>query len=180
MTPSLGRLAAVMLRIGNLTFGGGAAAVAALQREMVSRLRWLNESQFSLSYALSRVTPGTNQLAFCTAAGWLLRRWPGALIALLAASIPSCLIVWGVTVGFDVVNRYSMVRIAISGAMAASVGILLAAFWLIVGPQITRKSWVRSLVIVAVTIGLSLFAEVTPVLVLAIAAAAGFFWDEPS
>lgn len=180
MTPSLGRLAVVMLRIGNFTFGGGAAAVAALQREMVSRLHWLNESQFSLSYALSRVTPGTNQLAFCTAAGWLLRRWRGALIAVLAASIPSCLITWAVTVGFDVVNRYSMMRIAISGAMAASVGILLASFWLIVGPHITRKSWIHSSVIVAATIGLSLFAEVTPVLVLGVAAVAGFFWNEPT
>jgi chromate transporter len=34
------------------------------------------------------LTPGTNLLAFCTGIGWLLRGLSGALIALLAASVP--------------------------------------------------------------------------------------------
>lgn len=38
-SPGVLELGSVYLRIGNLTFGGGAATVAALQRELVSARR---------------------------------------------------------------------------------------------------------------------------------------------
>ena len=51
---------------------------------------------------LNRRTPGTNLLAFCTAAGWTSRRWLGAIVALLASSIPcSLLVVLNALIGTD-------------------------------------------------------------------------------
>jgi hypothetical protein len=44
----------------------------------------MRQPSFNLAYALSRLTPGTNLLAFCTAVGWLILRLPGALLALAA------------------------------------------------------------------------------------------------
>ena len=115
----LADLCRVFLRIGNFTFGGGSATVAALQREMVGRRGWLDRTQFAFCYALSRITPGTNLLAFCTGTGWLMRGWRGALVAVLVASIPSCLIVWLVTAGFDAWSAKPLVMIGIDGALAA-------------------------------------------------------------
>src|SRR5258706_14603515 len=86
--PSLTDLIRAFVRYGIFTCGGGSPPIAVLQDELVDRRRWLNHEPFQLSYALSRVTPGTNLLAFCTAAGWLLRGWTGALVSLPAASIP--------------------------------------------------------------------------------------------
>ena len=174
-TPALSQLASVFGRIGNLTFGGGGATVAALQREIVSRLRWLDEEQFALCYALARVTPGTNLLAFCTAAGWLLRGMPGAIATVLVASIPSCLLVWAVTAGFDAISRRPLVQVAVNGALAASVGILLASFWLIIRAYVSRANWRRPAAIVLASIVLSLWAQWPPVAVLAAAAVAGWF-----
>lgn len=177
---TLGEIVSTFGRLGNFTFGGGAATTAALQREIVARKHWLDETGFALCYALSRITPGTNLFAFCTASGWLLRRWRGALAALLAASIPSCLLVWAATAGFDSVNRYAPFRAAAAGAMAASAGILLASFWSLVGPHLTRRAWPRTSAITVASIALSLGAGLSPIAVLAIAAAVGLLWKEPA
>jgi chromate transporter len=173
-------IAGVFFRTGNFTFGGGSATVAALQREMVVKRGWLEQGEFALSYALSRITPGTNLLAFCTSAGWLMRGWQGALVAVLAASIPSCLLVYGVTAGFDSVSHYPAMQIATGGALAASVGILLASFWQLLRPYVNRRNLVQSAVIVGGSIVLSLVLHLSAISVFALAAVVGWFWKEPA
>ncbi len=174
--PPLAQLANVFLRIGNLTFGGGGPTIAAFQREMVDRRQWLSPEQFALSYALSRITPGTNLFAFCTCTGALLRGFAGALVALGAASIPSCILVAVLTAGFDTASRWGAVNVAIDGAVAASVGILLASCWSIIAPYVTRANGARTALLAGVSFGLSLIS--TPLLVLGLAAVVGWFWRE--
>jgi len=176
--PSLLELGSVFFRIGNFTFGGGSATTAALQREIVEQRRWYDIMQFSLCYALARVTPGTNLLAFCTASAWLLRGWRGALLALLVVSIPSCALVYLVTIGFDTWSRNRFFQAAIAGALAASVGALLASFWLLVRPYLNRQHWIQTAIIVVGSIALSLIAGWSPVAVLILAGVIGFFWKE--
>jgi chromate transporter len=69
-SPPLRSLAAVFLQHGNMTFGGGSATITTLHREIVAKRAWVTQPQFDLSYALSRLTPGTNLLAFSTAIGF--------------------------------------------------------------------------------------------------------------
>jgi chromate transporter len=59
------------------------------------------KSNFTLCFAPARLTPGTNLLAFCIGVGWILRRLPGAVVALLAGSIPCTLMVVVATALFD-------------------------------------------------------------------------------
>ena len=86
--PALPSMFWAFARYGNLTFGGGSATIATLHGEIVKRRTWVAQHSFDLAYALSRLTPGTNLLAFCVAIGWMLRSWRGALIAVLAGSVP--------------------------------------------------------------------------------------------
>lgn len=178
--PSLRELSGVFFRIGNFTFGGGSATTAALQREMVDRRHWYDTLEFGLCYALARVTPGTNLFAFSTASGWLLRGWRGALATLLVVSIPSCLLVCLVTVGFDSWSRNRFFQAAVAGALAASVGALLASFWLLVRPYLDRRQLAQTLVILLSSIALSFLAGWSPIVVLLLAGIAGFFWKEPT
>src|SRR3984885_11060015 len=80
-------IADVFARYGNFTLGGGSATSAVIHGQIVTRRNWAKDQQFTLCFALGRLTPGTNVLAFCTGIGWVLRGLPGALVALLAASI---------------------------------------------------------------------------------------------
>ncbi len=91
--PSLAVIADVFTRNANFTLGGGSATVAVMHRELLDKRQWLSPDDFTLRFALARLTPGTNLLAFCTCVGWLLRGMAGAVVALLAASIPCTVVV---------------------------------------------------------------------------------------
>src|SRR4051794_4937709 len=98
--PTLRQVFSTMTRYGGLTFGGGGPTVAALQHETVDRCGWLDTGRFRLAYALSRLTPGTNLLAFCTALGWQMRGIAGALAALIGSSLPCSVVTVAFTVLF--------------------------------------------------------------------------------
>ena len=76
-----------------------------------------------ISFALGRLTPGTNLLAFCVGIGWIVRRWTGAVVALLAASIPCTLFVVIITVLFAEWQENPFAQAAIKGAIAAAVAV---------------------------------------------------------
>jgi chromate transporter len=56
----LRELAAAFVAKANFTYGGGSATIATLYGDLVERRGWLKDGPFQLSYALSRLTPGTN------------------------------------------------------------------------------------------------------------------------
>jgi Chromate transporter len=61
--PPLRQIAAVFVRYANFTLGGS-ATTAVLHREIVGGRGWVSDEQFALSFALVRLTPGTNLPAF--------------------------------------------------------------------------------------------------------------------
>jgi chromate transporter len=180
LRPGLGRLSLIFLRIGNLTFGGGDPTMAALQRELVGRRGWLSPEQYALCYTLARVTPGTNVLAFCAGAAWLLRGWPGALIATAAASAPSAVLVVWLTHAYEAGRTNPLAAGAISGMLAAAAGMMAAAAWQLAAPQLVSRRAARALVFFGGSAVLSLVFSVPPIQVLALAALAGFFWRAPA
>src|SRR5215470_14628742 len=96
---SLKQLTWIFLRVGNLTFGGGDPSMAALQSELVTTRRWLDEEQYALIYGLARITPGTNLVAFSAAAAWRIMGWSAALLAVLAMTAPPSVVVVLLTSG---------------------------------------------------------------------------------
>jgi chromate transporter len=158
-----------------MTFGGGSATIAVLHEQVVERRRWISKLQFDLSYALSRLTPGTNLLAFCTAVGWLTRRWAGAIITLLAASIPCSVIAVLVTHFYEEWQHNRIVQGALRGAMAAAVAIIFSTAWTFAEPHV-KTARVKAVVVVPIALVLALRFSVTPVRILLGAAVLGLLW----
>jgi chromate transporter len=171
--PSLREFTGVIFRAANFTVGGGGPAVAILLREMVHKRRWMSEQGYAICFALARVTPGTNMIAFYTATGWLVKRWRGAIAALIAGSLPCCLFAALVTAGFERISENRWVQAAMDGALAASVGLLLATFWLLVRPYLKKRDWKSGSAIVVASIVLSIYVGLSPVTVLILAALVG-------
>jgi chromate transporter len=169
-------LTATFARILNLTFGGGDPMMAALERELVARRRWLDPEQYGLAYGLARLTPGTNVLAFCAACGWMLRGWTGALLAVIAASAPSAAVVVWLTYAYQMLKTNALAMSAIAGLLASAAGMMAAAAWTLVAPQVRRGHWPRAAVFVTGSVVLSVVFSVSPILVLLLAAAGGYFW----
>lgn len=178
VTPTLGELASVFARYANTTFGGGSATIAVLRQQVLEKRGWLRESELDLNYALSRLTPGTNLLAFCTAAGWTRRRWLGAIVALLASSIPCALLAVLVTIFYEQLHGSAWFQAALSGALAAAVAIMCSTAWVFAEPHAKAAPW-KAVIVVAATMSLSLGVGLTPVNLLLLAAVAGLAWPVP-
>lgn len=175
---SLWRLALLSLRVGNLTFGGGDPTMAVFQREMVNRKRWLPPEKYGLCFGLARITPGTNLLAFCAAAGWWLLGWRGAVAVVLAVSLPSAGLVVLLTHASEAWRANPLATGAIGGIVSAAVGMMAAAAWLLVRPHLEPKRWLRTLAFAGGAVILSSGLSVSPIQVLALAAMAGFWWRD--
>lgn len=178
--PSLAQIAHVFGRYGNFTVGGGSATTATLHEQLVTRRRWVDDEDFMLCFALGRLTPGTNVLAFCTAVGWLLGRWRGAVVALLAASIPCT----GIVIVFSALLRAGqhspIAQAAIHGAVAAAVAITARTSWTLARPIYRSGAQLRVLGIGAAAIGLYALCGVPAIDVLLIAAAVGALLPTPA
>lgn len=175
----LGVISSVFLRIGNTTFGGGDPTIVALQRELVEHRGALSAERYALVYALARITPGTNMLAFCAGAGWFLRGWPGAVIAVAAVTVPSSLLGIVLLNAFELLLANPIASVAIGAMIAAAVGLMFAGAWLLARPYIGRSTWLRSGVVLTGAFVLAWTNLLSPIQVLALAAIAGFFWREP-
>jgi chromate transport protein ChrA len=104
--------------------------------------------------------------------GWRFHRWPGALAALIAASLPASLVVYVLTVTLAEIDRYAVVRgILALGILVAAV-LVLASAWALIRPYLARRARIRALLISAVAMGL-IALDATPVRVLLVAAAIG-------
>jgi chromate transporter len=132
--PSLTTLGKIFLRYGNLTFGGGTATIATLDGEIIDRRRLLGREHATLSFALARLTPGTNLLAYCAGVGWLMRGIPGSVVTLIASSLPCSVIAVCATVLYEWALHKPILAIALHGAAAAAVGVMFATGWTIVRP----------------------------------------------
>jgi chromate transporter len=172
--PDLPRLTWVFTRYGNFTLGGGSATAVTMHRELVERRHWLKDEQFTLCFALGRLTPGTNLLAFSTGFGWLLRGPAGAMTALLASSIPCAIMVTAVTALFSLWRDDQFAQAAIHGAVAEAVGIT-ATCWTIAKPYFKGAGRLHVVLVGGIAFLLSVVARVPPIEVLILAAAAGVF-----
>lgn len=175
--PTIAQVALTLLRHGGFTFGGGLPTMAALEEEIVRQQSWLTRPQFRLAYALSRLSPGTNLLAFCTAVGWQMRGLTGAVVALAASSLPCAVFVVAFTILFDSSQNNYLARLAVDGALAAAVGIVGASCWQLVRPHVDSGQWLRTSILVLGAMALQILG-VPPVRVLLAAAILGAIWRE--
>jgi chromate transporter len=176
----LSQVAAVFFRIGNTTFGGGDPTIAALQRELVDRRRVLAPERYGVVYALARLTPGTNMLAFCAGVGWVLSGWAGSLIAVTAVTLPSAVIAVMLLNAFEIMMRIPVAASALGSMIAAAVGLMFAASYLLIRPHCRPSAIVRTLVIAASAFVFVWKNILSPVEVIGLAALTGLVWPEPA
>lgn len=175
--PRLPSVTSLFLRVGVTVFGGGDPTIAILQREFYRR-SWLSPEKFAIAFGLARLTPGTNVLAFCAAAGWYMLGVGGALAAVLAITIPASVLVVWLTSAYDLTVHYRLAQSIANALLAAAVGTMIGAALLLVRTQCKPGRWLRP---IAISLGAFLLAsliKLTPLQVIGAAAIVGFLWPE--
>jgi len=175
--PSAGAIAWVFARFGNTVFGGGTATIAILEQEIVERQHWLDRRETQLAFAVSRLTPGTNLLAFCAGVGWLMRRSVGAVVALVSGSAPCSMLAAALTAFYASWTQHELAQLALRGALASAVAIMVCSSWTIVRPLLRSPYRGRVVLLFVGAFALAMWG-VSPLRVLALSAVVGAFWTE--
>ncbi|TSA00725.1 MAG: chromate efflux transporter [Deltaproteobacteria bacterium] len=116
-------LGVLMLRIDLFAFGGGFASLPLMFHEVVNAMGWMNGKTFMDGIALGQVTPGPIIIT-ATFVGYLVRGFPGALVATAAIFTPSFVVLVTVTPFFDRLKSAKYFTGATRGILASFVGLL--------------------------------------------------------
>ena len=157
---------------------GGLASMELLRRSLGAR-GWMTDEGHALFVAISRLTPGTNILAYCVALGWQLAHWRGALVSLAAASIPASILIALLSATLAQIDQLPLVRAIIAIALIVATLLVLVAAWNLLRPYIKGTNAVRTGIIAAIVVVLVLM-KVTPVRILLVAAAFGVVMASPA
>jgi chromate transporter len=174
--PSLRDIAWLVFYDVNRTLGG-LASMELLRRSLGAR-GWLTDEGHALFVAISRVTPGTNILAYCVALGWQLAHWQGALVSLAAASVPASILIALLSATLARVDQHPIVRAVIAIALIVAALLVLSTAWNLLRPYVKGSNAARAAIIAAIVVGLALM-QVTPIRILLVAAIVGVVMASP-
>ena len=116
-----------MLKIGLFTFGGGYAMIALLENEFVSKKEWIEKDEFLDMVAIAESTPGPIAINAATYIGYKLLGFFGSLIATVAVCIPSFIIIYAISLFFDVFLSLALVAYAFRGIQVCVIWLILSA-----------------------------------------------------
>lgn len=125
------------LQIGLFSFGGGYAAMPLIQGQVVDIHGWLEMSEFTDLITISQMTPGPIAINSATFVGIKIAGIPGALVATVGCTLPSCIIVTVIAKLYLKYRDMAVLQGVLASlrpavvAMIASAGIsvLITAFW---------------------------------------------------
>lgn len=179
-------------KIGLFGFGGGYAMLSLVQDEVVVKQGWITEQQFTDIVALSQVTPGPIGINSATYIGYTTTgSILGAIVATLAVSLPSFILVMLISIAFSRFRQNRWVEAAFVGIRPASVGLIASAalllsihaegVWQWISHEngeaiVVRDNFLdlRSLLLFAVTFVAALRRWVHPILLILLAGGAGW------
>ncbi|MCV6824573.1 MULTISPECIES: chromate efflux transporter [Halocynthiibacter] len=125
--PTLSEATRIFARIGLLSFGGPAAQIALMHKELVEERPWLSESQFLSALSFCMLLPGPEAMQLATYAGWRLHGVRGGLIAGALFVIPGAIVVLALAMAYALFGEVPLVEALFLGVKAAVVVIVIDA-----------------------------------------------------
>ncbi len=167
------RLFSTFFRIGLFTFGGGYAMIPMMQSEIVDRHKWLSGEEMADVIAVAQTTPGVFAINMSTYVGYKMAGLCGALVASLAAALPSLVIILLVAIFFRHFQDNPVVAAVFAGIRPAVVALIaVPTFNMARTVGIGWKNcWIPILSALAIwALGIS------PILIILIAGVAGYVY----
>ncbi|MBX2881720.1 MAG: chromate efflux transporter [Granulosicoccus sp.] len=125
--PSLAQATRIWWKIGILSFGGPAAQIALMHKEVVETRQWLSEQQFLNALSFCMLLPGPEAMQLATYAGWRLHGVSGGLIAGLLFVVPGAAIIMMLAAIYSIFGNVPLVEAFFFGIKAAVLVIVVEA-----------------------------------------------------
>ena len=119
-------VAALMLRVDVLAFGGGFASVPLMLHWVAEVNQWMSTSSFMDGIAMGQVTPGPIVIT-ATFVGYHVAGITGAVAATISVFFPSFVLLVLVVPRFDRLKHSRLFQKAMRGILASFIGLLLSA-----------------------------------------------------
>lgn len=126
-SPTIFQAFEVWLKIGFLSFGGPAAQIALMHREIVDKKKWLTEQQFLNALSFCMLLPGPEAMQLATYSGWRLHGTVGGLIAGLLFVIPGATMIFLLALIYALYGDIAFVDALFLGIKAAVIVIVVEA-----------------------------------------------------
>lgn len=140
---TLSEITRVFARIGVLSFGGPAAQIALMHKELVEDRPWLSEEQFLRALSFCMLLPGPEAMQLATFAGWRLRGVLGGLIAGALFVLPGAAVILALALAYAAYGELPWVQALFLGVQATVVVIVLQAIGKVAKKALKRRGhWV--------------------------------------
>ncbi|WP_435988489.1 chromate efflux transporter [Sulfitobacter sp. SH24] len=164
-------------RVGLMSFGGPAAQIAVMHRELVEDRPWLSDQTFLRALSLCMLLPGPEAMQLATYAGWRLRGVAGGLLGGTLFVIPGAIFIAVLALLYAWYGQLLLVQTAFLGIKAAVIVVVFQALIKVSSKALQgRLGWALAL---GSFIALFVFGLPFPLIILG-AAAVGMIAKEPA
>ena len=160
---NLGDAARVWAKVGFLSFGGPAAQIALMHREIVEERKWLSERQYLNALSFCMLLPGPEAMQLATYVGWRMHGTSGGLLAGLLFLLPGAIVTLMLAMFYVAFGNVPMVNALFLGIKAAVVVIVLEALLRV--SKRALKHWEHWIVAALAFVAIFFFAVPFPVLI---------------
>ena len=116
-----------MLKIGAFTFGGGYAMINLLDHEFVQRKAWMEKDEFLDLVTVAESTPGPIAINCSTYIGYKREGFIGASVATLGMVLPSLIVIYLISLFFDMFIASPIIAAAFEGIQVGVVFLIISA-----------------------------------------------------
>jgi chromate transporter len=162
------QLIVMLVPLSLVAIGGVNSVLPEIHRQVVDGYGWMTDGEFAALFALAQAAPGPNIAMLVTLIGWKMAGPAGIGVALLAISVPSGLLAYGMTRAWHRFRAARWRRPVQAGLAPIAVGFVLASGTLLVRAADTTLA---AYAVSAATAALMLRTRLHPFLLMAAAAA---------
>jgi chromate transporter len=164
-------------RIGLLSFGGPAAQIALMHREIVEEKQWVDEEEYLSALSFCMLLPGPEAMQLATWIGWRKHGTIGGLIAGGLFVLPGAIVVLCLSMIYAAWGQVPLVAALFTGVQAAVLAVVIEALLRVSKRALkSQAQWVIAALAFA---ALFVFATPFPAVILT-AGLWGFFTAKPS
>lgn len=162
------------LKIGPVTFGGGYAMIPLIEREVVTKRKWVKPEDVTDVFTLAESVPGAIAINSATFIGYRIAGPLGAIVAMAGVLIPTFLIIIVLSMSYLFFKDNTRMEAGFQGIRPAIVALITFAGYTIGKMAIVDKT---TFIIAVCTIGILLNVPVHPGIIIVCGAILGITFN---
>jgi chromate transporter len=143
----LREVALLFLKLGVISFGGPAAHIALMRREVVERRKWLSDQEFLDLLGASNLIPGPTSTEMAIFLGYTRAGWPALILAGTLFILPAMLLVLAFAWAYVQYGALPQVGWLLDGIKPVIIAIVALALWGL------AKTAVKDILLAAIGVG---------------------------